>query len=240
MMSEPPLRLMSLSAPIQPSMRILLASGMLCLGACDQAPTGNGPASSITSSEITPSTPKPAPFVDAEDVAYEILALAIAREVAADKLSGPYTLLETPTLKPFIGGDQPDAYLALRDKLAKVESIGPELATQLIEANRRPGRFANEHFPPEMPVKVMTQAENDEMFAGNEVEGWVRYYSEEFRGVYKISASRPAINKDGTRAVVMLLLQEGHTFRAGFLVGRRIGNSWTVYREDAAPSAASP
>lgn len=231
---------MPLSAPIQPGMRILLASGMLCLGACDQAPTGNGPASSIASSEITHSSTQPAASVETEAVACEILALAIAREVAVGELSGPYTLLETPTLKPFIGNDWPEAYSSLRDKLAKVGSIGPELATQLIEVNHRPGRFAKEHFPPELPVKVMPQVENDALFAGNEGEGWVRFYSDGSRGVYRISASRPAIDKDGTRAVVMLHLQEGSNFRAGFLVGRKIGKSWTVYREDAAPSAASP
>lgn len=239
-MSELPPRFMPLSVPIRPGMRILLASVMLCLGACDQASTGSGPSISVaTTEDSSPFTP-PAPSVETEAVACEILALAIAREVAVDKLSGPYTLLETPTLKPFIGDDQTDGYSALRDKLAKVESIGPELATQLIEVNRRPGRFAKEHFPSEMPVQIMTQVENDALFAGNEDVGWVRFYSDGSWGGYKISASRPAIDKDGTRAVVMLHLQEGPTFRAAFLVGRRIGKSWTVYKEDAAPLAASP
>jgi hypothetical protein len=225
-------------------MKVLLAFGVLCLGACDQHSPANRPSSNIANAEIAtalhPPQPTPSAGVDAENVAYEILALAIAREAGSGEPRGPYTLLEAPTLEPFVRAGQPGDRSTLQDKLAKIESIGPELATRFMELNLHPERFLGERFPPELPVEVMTKAEHKELFAGGEGEGWVQFYSTKFRGVYKISASQPAFNRERTRALVMLYLQEGYTHRARFMIGRRIGKSWTVYHEDAAPSATSP
>ena len=223
------------------SARGLLGCALLLLHCgCDHQPQ-SAPPEGGASKQNAPVESKPvfAHAIDneAEEIAiYEILSLGILRCISRGEMSGPYLLVETPTLEPFSKGSDPNTYSELQERLGKVASIGPELASQLMARNRQAQPFSGSHFPPEMPVEVMTAIEHNEMFSDGPDAGWTKFHSTKYGGRDRITASRPAFNKNRTRAVFMLWFQSTEvTHHGGFMIASRVGKSWVVYLESAAP-----
>jgi hypothetical protein len=174
------------------------------------------------------------------DQTYEVLSLAILNAVSHGAVEQHYTLRERPTFEPFPIGDRTKALVELQKVLGEVESIGPDLAAQLMEINRDARPFTPSKFPPQFPVQILTTEEEDAMFRGGAETGWMRFHREKQRGPCVVTASLPAFNKERTKAVMMIWQQRGPLDgEGGFMIARRIGGSWIVYQDWQAPTAVS-
>lgn len=198
-----------------------------------------GVVSAASSAMVTP--PQGATVAEREEAeAYEVLALAILDTVSHGAVEKHYTLSELPTFEPFLYNDLAKPLESLEKRLGEVESIGPELAENLIAMNRNSSAFTPANFPPQFPVHIFSVAEVEEMFRDGPDSGWKRFYQERKRGSCIVSASLPAFNKERTKAVMMIWQQRGPLDgEGGFVIAHRIGGSWRAFRELRAPSGVS-
>lgn len=198
-----------------------------------------GAVSAASSGMVPP--PQGATVAEREEAeAYEVLALAILDTVSHGAVEKHYTLSELPTFQPFLYKELAKPLESLEERLGEVESIGPELAANLIAKNRNPAVFTPAKFPPQFPVHTLSAAEVEAMFRDGPDSGWKRFYQERKRGSCIVSASLPAFNKERTKAVMMIWQQRGPLDgEGGFVIAHRIGGSWRAFRELSAPSGVS-
>ena len=229
--------------PFPAALRHGIALALLSLSGCNRDPEAL-PAQTAASDFGMTHEAEATSVEASEEAAYEVLSLAILQRASHGEIAGPYTLVEVPTLYPFVLDSRPEDVDPLRESLAGVESIGPELAARLLEINLRPEaqrpHFQGSRFPPEMPIEVMTNQERKDLFTDGTDAGWARLRAQKKWGRSIITASQPVFNKEGTRAVLMMWLQQGPLAGDGmFMVAYRLGGSWVVYEEAGAPISVS-
>ncbi|MEM7600867.1 MAG: hypothetical protein AAF357_05580 [Verrucomicrobiota bacterium] len=175
-----------------------------------------------------------------EQVAHEITAIAIVQKVSFGEIKRPYVLQEKPSLSIFaLGEDEAKAFAELEELLADVEEIGPKLAAKFIAANRDPKSFQKDSFPTEFPVVLLSDAKMKELFAESTEDGWQQFY-EDFDSFGIVTASQPVFAEDGKSALIMIWHQYGPLQGGGgFVMAKRIGNSWTAFDLTSAPSGVS-